>query len=754
MFNGKLELFQLIHEKNLIDACKTNTKLVLDAPTGSGKTVLVTKFIDEYLDRNPDTVFFWFCPGSGGLHNQSRSVFEYFTEGIITGDIYNFISDYSPEGNVYFVNWDKINSTNNIVLRDGEDKNLLEKIVECRVKNIDFFMIVDEEHLNGRAADLYERTLSPKHVLRISATTRSREGHIEKVTDDEVIKAGLIASGIAINEGLSAETELNDDYADDLLLLHMADDKRKAIQAEYDKRNLAIRPLVLIQFPNGSDEWIERIKAELTEMGYTEKNGLVTSWFSGDHPSDPEELDKLNGRYSFLLFKQAIATGWDCPRAKILVKLREGTSETFDIQTIGRIRRMPERHHYESELLDYCYVYTLDDKFTEGLTSSIKDSYYIGKYLKKKDAPNITLTKEYLPTSDREAVDDEIVVRVLSQKLLAECDVDQNGFVTKEELELTKGFQFGTKLRTEAIEGFARTTEELVKLKAQYIGEHEINLHDDGPLIRNAKRKIAQSIGIDENVSSKALGVLFNASTLKVPSFNGVQIPIYTDDDKELDLRYKVIEGLGKREYNAFLVNNWELLCDILKGIDAEDIELKEADTIVSDWTIPPIQEYKRSTQNPSSKFLKKNMFDGYGVNILADKIRSKAEIAFEQWCEISDKVEWYYTNGDKGQDFFTIIYRTTFRRYNFYPDYIVKMKNGDTWIIEVKGGMSGPDKTANIDTEAKFKFEALKQYGEAHPEVKWGFARNEGVKVFLSNTEWDENMYNQDVWKPIDSFL
>ena len=47
--------------------------------------------------------------------------------------------------------------------------------------------------------------------------------------------------------------------------------------------------------------------------------------------------------------KQAISTGWDCPRAKILVKLREGMSEQFEIQTIGRIRRMPEAKHYEDD---------------------------------------------------------------------------------------------------------------------------------------------------------------------------------------------------------------------------------------------------------------------------------------------------------------------------------------------------------------------------------------------------------------------
>ena len=38
-------------------------------------------------------------------------------------------------------------------------------------------------------------------------------------------------------------------------------------------------------------------------------------------------------------------------------------SEDFEIQTIGRIRRMPEAKHYDIEVLDCCYLYTFDEKY-------------------------------------------------------------------------------------------------------------------------------------------------------------------------------------------------------------------------------------------------------------------------------------------------------------------------------------------------------------------------------------------------------
>ena len=754
MFNGTLLCFQKKHEVNLLKACADHTHLVLQSPTGSGKTVLVTKFIDDYLDENPDTVFIWLCPGAGGLQDQSRNVFERFTAGINTGDIYDFISDYNPAGNVYFVNWEKIDKKTAIALKPGEDKNLIDKIIECRMANMDFFLVVDEEHLHKTAAELYERTFSPKHILRISASPKTKTGYIEKVTDDEVIKAHLIVSGISINEGLSTEAALNDNYVNDLLLLQMADNKRKEILAEYEKRNLNIRPLVLIQFPNGSEEWIARVKAALADMGYTEKNGLVTSWFSGDHPDDPEELAKLNGKYAFLLFKQAIATGWDCPRAKILVKLREGTTETFDIQTIGRIRRMPERHHYDSELLDHCYVYTLDKKFSEGLTSSITESFYITRYLLKPNIQGIILEKEYLAESDREAVDEEAVVKAIRAKMLQECDLDQNGFLSKKELELTKGFTFGLKLKVRAVEGFARTTHDLMKLQAVFCGEHEINIHDDGLIIRDAKRRIAQAIGIDENIANKALTILFDSSTMKDLIGPDGQLSIYSEEDRELDKQYKVIRDLNHREYCAFLVNNWEILADMLGNIDKTGIELTQSQTELSHWVIPKMQDYKKHNESKGGEALEKNVYIGYGTDILVPPNRSQPEICFEQWCEVNDNVAWVYKNGDKGQDFFTLVYRTTFRRFNFYPDYIIRLKNGDVWIIETKGGALADGTSANIDKYAAQKFEALKEYGEKHPNIHWGFVRNLGGQSYISNTEWDENLFNQSVWKPIKEII
>lgn len=545
MFNATLYPFQTKHEENLLVKCADHEEIVLYAPTGSGKTVMVCKFIDDYLDENPDTVFLWLCPGAGGLAKQSQDSFEEVTSGIPFGDVYSFITEPNPRGQVFFINWDKINKKSNVVLREGEHKDLMSKVLSCHNNNIDIFMLIDEEHKYRDTANEYVSNIQPVHVLRISATPVSKGDHTEIIKDDEVIAAGLIATGISINEGVSATIQENNNLDDDLMLLELADKKRKEIQKQYDDLDLKIRPLVLIQFPNGSDEWIKRVKDTLDDMGYSESSGLVASWFSGDHPDNTEEIKKLNGQYSFLLFKQAIATGWDCPRAKILVKLREGGTERFNIQTVGRIRRMPIREHYDIDLIDNCYLYTLDSKFQEGLTSGLSDSFYTYQYKRKFTAPALQLTKKALNGTDRYAVNPEVVVEVVRNQMLSECDLDGSGKLDKHEMSVSKGYVFGTKLKTAAIEGIARTTHDMMKLNLIFGGEHQINNHDDGFIIRDAKRRIARAIGIDENISNNALRVLFGPMDM--------QMSLESEEEREFERKNKLIDDLSLREYNAFL---------------------------------------------------------------------------------------------------------------------------------------------------------------------------------------------------------
>ena len=169
---------------------------------------------------------------------------------------------------------------------------------------------------------------------------------------------------------------------------------------------------------------------------------------------------------------------------------------------------------------------------------------------------------------------------------------------------------------------------------------------------------------------------------------------------------------------------------------------------------IPSNQYYRQHKKMNSSKIMQKNVFSDYGNNILISPNRTFTELEFEDWCEKYDAVKWVYKNGDKGDDFFSLVYRKAFRRNNFYPDYIIELQNNEVWIIEAKGGLTSDGQSNNVDAYVKNKFEALKEYAERHPQVKWGVVRAVGNQLYMSNTIWDEDVTNIFVWKPIEVFI
>ena len=83
-------------------------------------------------------------------------------------------------------------------------------------------------------------------------------------------------------------------------------------------------------------------------------------WCLSEEKENLENIAKPNQETEVLIFKQAIALGWDCPRAHILVLFRDWKSLTFSVQTVGRIMRMPEpdKGHYKEEILNHGFVYT------------------------------------------------------------------------------------------------------------------------------------------------------------------------------------------------------------------------------------------------------------------------------------------------------------------------------------------------------------------------------------------------------------
>jgi len=146
------------------------------------------------------------------------------------------------------------------------------------------------------------------------------------------------------------------------------------------------------------------------------------------------------------------------------------------------------------------------------------------------------------------------------------------------------------------------------------------------------------------------------------------------------------------------------------------------------------------------------NAYYDYDTSMTTSELRSTSEQLFEYHLEDRDDIDWFYKNGDKGQQYLSIVYGTNIsKEYLFYPDYIIKKKNGDVWIIETKGGeVHGVSK--NIDRQIANKFIAFKEYAE-NEKLNWGFVRDRNNRLYINNTEYTEEMNNENWIKLEDVF-
>ena len=108
----------------------------------------------------------------------------------------------------------------------------------------------------------------------------------------------------------------------------------------------------------------------------------------------------------------------------------------------------------------------------------------------------------------------------------------------------------------------------------------------------------------------------------------------------------------------------------------------------------------------------------------------------------------WWYRSFDRGENYFSIAYGA--KKEGFFPDYLVQGIDWTIYIIETKGG-----KNSDIDDYSSAKFNALKHYVEQiATDKKFAFVRPDGDRLVYSDTQYEKDMSNHNVWRPIESLF
>ena len=720
----KLKDFQINTVNKLLDATSIGSKkeVLLQAPTGSGKTIILLSYIEEYLKENNKMVFVWLTPGKGDLEEQSRKKMVKYLPHHNTKNIKDVLLQGFDAKDTAFINWETITKKDNNALKEAERKNLYERVREAHNNGYKFIIIVDEEHLNKTVkAEAILQYMNPEYIVRVSATTKTnKEAEFIKIDELEVINAGLIARALYINENVSNQTTLSNEHE---YLLDLAINKRKAIKDEYIKLGVQVNPLIIIQVPSKSDDLIKQIEKILEEKNYTYDRKNLAIWLS-DRKENIEDIENNESNQAVLIMKQAISTGWDCPRAKILVKLRDNMSEDFETQTIGRIRRMPQAHHYDNVLLDNCYLYTFDEKYETAVKQELGSNAYDTKVIfLKNEYKNFTLKKITFDNAF-DGFDERQTFNILHEYYIEKYKLTSN---KKNNQTILEANEYVFK---DTIDNY------IVQDKIVRINSDEL---------QNANRiKVSSTVTTNKNgfelrhsinVISSKIGMRYDRTRLMLERmfFRG---KLFT----------KKFVDLSLIEFYAFVINNEDILKhDFQEAVSqkSRQMKMKLDELKILDWKAPEMDYIKYDPKMKDTTIYEKSIY----MNYPNSTIKSKSERMFEFFCEHNENIKWFYKNGESSSDYFSIVYVDAVNhKWHFYPDFIVCDKDNKIWIIETKGGENADGESKNIDIKVENKFEALKEYANKY-NVNWGFVRDydKNESLYLCNTEYTEDMENEN---------
>lgn len=726
----ELKEFQLNAVKSLFEAMETPARdIILKSPTGSGKTIILTYFMHQYIQSFSKIVFVWLTPGKGNLEEQSKAKMDKYIHASQTKLLSDVMTAGFEENDSCFINWEKLTKKGNNALKDSERTNFLEHIQHALNDGIHFVIIVDESHQNNTIkADEIIQYFHTDKIIRCSATPKGiAKAEIIEIPEEEVIAAGLIKKMLVINQDFPQNIETEDQTE---FLLEKALAKQRELRAAYLQQNADINPLIVIQLPNKSEILQDGVERYLETQGLTYENGQLAVWLSEMH-ENLEGIERLNSTTTAVIIKQAVATGWDCPRAQILVKLRDNMDETFEIQTIGRIRRMPEAKHYGNDLLDSCYLYTFDEKFTAGVKMALdKGALNACTLFLKNEYKDITLTGEQRTTVTSTRNPQKALQAIVSyaQK---ELGIGTNKAENRTRLQAA-GYEMSENIVKHTISGETATLDFSTEDMNTIAVTEKLNTHTHGRDYHHKIGKIGMEIGMEYSYMNTIIRKLF---------------------DKNFKYSRKIL-ALEPREVYAFVINNTDRLRHLVReamAYELAQLSLEVPTKSYYDFRIPQSCMFTYNGEAKTQLIMKKNVYQNY---LSSAAPRSMSEVKFEKFCERSDSVEWWYKNGDKGNEYFSIVYVDNSNRQKlFYPDYIISV-GGQIWIVETKGGFDRSGNSQDIDLYTPKKFGVLKAYLDEHG-LKGGIVLNDATtdELCICMEHYSDDIGSDD-WQVLESVL
>ena len=354
---------------------------------------------DFDFEADPGAVVIWFSDDPS-LNEQSRWRLQEASDKLTISDLVSVGNSFAGEkfqpGKIYFLNTQKL-SKNSLLVR-GHDPNdpALETADGQRIMpdmrshtiwdtiqntiedpDLTLYLILDEAHRGMKEGGRSNGDGKPTIVKQlingsgavpgipivwgISATVQRFNDAVSGMQDRSTLPNVIVDAKKVQDSGLLKDT-INLDVPDETgdfstVLLRRGTAKLSDISnawAEYAKQQDdadTVLPLMVLQVPNSPDHneiglWLDTIFEQWPEL----QHDSIANVF-GEHKTEtfgrhtapyiaPERVQESDW-VRILIAKDAISTGWDCPRAEVMVSFRAATDKTHITQLLGRMVRTP-----------------------------------------------------------------------------------------------------------------------------------------------------------------------------------------------------------------------------------------------------------------------------------------------------------------------------------------------------------------------------------------------------------------------------
>lgn len=291
------------------------------------------------------------------------------------------------------------------------------------------FVVVDEAH-NSRtelAFDMLAR-FRPSGVLELTATPdleRTPSNVLHSVSAAELKAEEMIKLPVVLETEPNWQQCLADAIGRRDALHKLADEERRA-GSPY------LRPLILIQSEprRAGVETLdfERVRNELiTNHGIPASEIVVAT-------GEERGLEQIDADYKlgiadpacpvkFVITQKALAEGWDCPFAYILVSMASLSSATAVEQLLGRVLRQPGASHRQAKALNQSYAFVVSRNFAE-TAGALRDRLVAGAGFERREVTEfVTAAKAEQARLDLEGHAGRVVVRPVAITLSEKPDL-------------------------------------------------------------------------------------------------------------------------------------------------------------------------------------------------------------------------------------------------------------------------------------------------------------------------------------------